>query len=80
MEKTPQAENLFEVLFQSPLKQQNIINLPKFQGHGIVESATSDKKALTNKLKFHPRQSYRMGIVSCVHLVIKKFKIVVKSV
>ena len=80
MEKTLQAENLSEVLFQSPLEQQNITNLPKFQWQGIVESATGEKKALTNKLKFHPRQSYRMGIVSCVHLVIKKFKIVVKSV
>ena len=42
-EKTPQAENLFEVLFQSPLKQQNIINLPQFQWQGVVENATGEK-------------------------------------
>ena len=57
MEKTPQAENLFEVLFQSPLKQQNIMNLPQFQWQGAVEKTTGEKKALTSKLKFHPRQS-----------------------
>ena len=55
MEKTPQAEKLFEVLFQSPLKQQHIINLPQFQWQGVVENATSEEKALTSKLKFHPR-------------------------
>ena len=44
VEKTPQAENLFEVLFQSPLKQQNIINLPQFQWQGVVENATGEKK------------------------------------
>ena len=44
VEKTAQAENLFEVLFQSPLKQQNVINLLQFQWQGVVENVTSEKK------------------------------------
>ena len=45
-EKTPQAENLFKVLFQSSRKQQNIINLPQFQWQLVVKNATKERKSL----------------------------------
>ena len=49
VEKTPQAENLFEVLIQSPLKQQNIINLLQFQWQGVAKNLISKKKKSLDK-------------------------------
>ena len=43
MEKTPQEENLFEVL-----------NLPQFQWQGVVENASSEKKTLDEQAQVSP--------------------------